>query len=61
MLKQLTRGKEMSDVKLSDYKDYECDCNGEGCEKCTCENCGDWLFKWEETKCQDCIDMENDL
>ena len=45
----------MSDI---DFKYAKCDCNGKGCEKCCCEDCGDWLFTYEESKCFKCICAE---
>ena len=38
----------------------DCDCNGEGCEECTCCDCGKWLYVGEEDKCQYCIEREED-
>jgi hypothetical protein len=32
-------------------------CNGEGCEECTCRECGDFLEVGQgEGTCQDCLD-----
>jgi len=42
------------------YKINSCDCNDEGCKKCTCEDCGDLLVVGEETKCNICISEEEE-
>jgi len=38
----------------------DCDCDGEGCEYCTCRDCGKLLQVGEEDKCQYCIEREEE-
>ena len=33
-------------------------CDGEGCEECTCRDCGKPLYVGEEDKCEYCIEQE---
>ena len=42
------------------YKNDSCTCGDKdrGCVECTCEDCGVWLMSDEETKCFDCIELE---
>ena len=35
-----------------------CDCSGEGCTDCTCENCNTDLLVGEEALCIKCMEKE---
>ena len=38
------------------YKSDKCECDGEGCETCTCADCGEWLEYHESSVCEECLD-----
>jgi hypothetical protein len=38
------------------YKSSNCDCQGTGCERCTCGDCGEWLESSEHDVCDKCLD-----
>lgn len=48
----------------SDFKNDKCNhgnCAENGyCEECTCSDCGRFLLKWEEGKCYNCIEKEEE-
>lgn len=38
------------------FKPTACECNDEGCELCTCADCGNWLECCEGDVCEACLD-----
>ena len=47
-----------------EFKAEVCRCRDRGCEECCCDTCGDWLERYDDLTCKNCIeqyDEENEI